>query len=416
MALIEFEASFPGILREPTCRVDGIEALRALRWGEDVRAVLVRGGIAPDRVREVAAVAPVPVLAEARGAAREEVLRLVRAGVAWVVDRASETAVDAALDELARAPLGTGERERLALTGTLAVGVAHEVNNPTAHAMATVQEMRLVLEEGGGAAELAPLLDEVGDALGRIRDIVRHLRTFAAADAAVPSVVELRQLLEELLALAAPELRAHARLRTELGDAPPVVVPRGLVGQALASLLLYVLHAPCSRAPADRVVIVACGGDGGRAWVHLGDEGAEAFAGTERPLPRAHRHAVALASARDVLRRAGAVLGTGADDEGGVAFRVELPADVPEADPLARVRVLVVTGDAARRRALARAMQPAQAIFAAGPEQAAHYLAGGMRPHAVVASESMAGCPVEVLSDTLSDEELRERLRRLAGR
>jgi PAS domain S-box-containing protein len=80
------------------------------------------------------------------------------------------------------------QADRLAALGTLAAGVAHEINNPLSYVIANVRLVADRLRAGAvdrGAEDLAAALtalDEAREGAERVQGIVRDLKTFALAD------------------------------------------------------------------------------------------------------------------------------------------------------------------------------------------------------------------------------------------
>jgi PAS domain S-box-containing protein len=106
--------------------------------------------------------------------------------------------------------------DRLASVGTMAAGVAHEINNPLAYAMLSLEIAQRELSALSGPPESQRRVREAVEAaeqgLGRVRDVVKDVRSLAQADHEGIAPVDVRELLEEVLRLAGKEIRSKARL------------------------------------------------------------------------------------------------------------------------------------------------------------------------------------------------------------
>lgn len=94
-------------------------------------------------------------------------------------------------DQLVRA-------DKLAAMGTLAAGVAHEVNNPLASISSLIQMMR----SQNGSADLHERLDLIQDQIQRITRVTRDLTDFARARPAAKSTVTINEIIDAALRLA----------------------------------------------------------------------------------------------------------------------------------------------------------------------------------------------------------------------
>jgi PAS domain S-box-containing protein len=166
--------------------------------------------------------------------------------------------------------------DRMASVGTLAAGVAHEINNPLAFILANVEfalaELRVAAVE---PQEVLRALGEARDGGLRIREIVRDLKAFSRADVEGSDRVDLRRVLQSALGLAQNELRHRARLEMDLGDIPSVMGSEHRLGQVFLNLLINAAQSIPEGRAADHVVHASTGtAPDGRAMVVISDTGA----------------------------------------------------------------------------------------------------------------------------------------------
>ena len=103
---------------------------------------------------------------------------------------------------------------KLASVGELVEGMAHEINNPAGVILARTDYLRDVAKQQGASPELVEDLDVVRRQARRISEIVRGLLAFAQPSRLDAREVRLDQVVEQSLALLAPQCRtAGVRLR-----------------------------------------------------------------------------------------------------------------------------------------------------------------------------------------------------------
>ncbi len=157
------------------------------------------------------------------------------------------------------------EAEKLASVGLVAAGVAHEINNPAAYAVANLAGLRESLlalrtqrhallqrtldgaEVARRAAEADALADEqlrdALDGLLRIRDIVAELNSLAQRGPIDPEPFDLPRAVEAGVALAQPTVRRRADLSLALEPVPPVLGRAGKLSQVVINLLVNAAEA-----------------------------------------------------------------------------------------------------------------------------------------------------------------------------
>jgi PAS domain S-box-containing protein len=167
--------------------------------------------------------------------------------------------------------------DRMASIGTVAAGVAHEINNPLAYVHMNLEVALRELGARDGAARDSTLGDCVRSAMEgteRVRGIVRNLKTLSRADEDDLEAVDLPALLDSTLAFASSALVLKAKVVRSYGAAPPALAAQGRLGQVFLNLLLNAADAIPEGAPARHEVRVSTAMDAnGRAVVEIADTG-----------------------------------------------------------------------------------------------------------------------------------------------
>jgi PAS domain S-box-containing protein len=171
--------------------------------------------------------------------------------------------------------------DRMASVGTLAAGVAHEINNPLAAVLGNLDlalgEAEILSEkpEVGQINELREELQDARDCAERIRLIVRDLKLFSRAeepDRKQP--VDVERVLESTLRMAWNEIRHRARLVKEYGSIPLVTANESRLGQVFLNLVVNAAQAiPEGNAEANEIRIVTAVDAAGRVQVDVRDTG-----------------------------------------------------------------------------------------------------------------------------------------------
>ncbi len=118
--------------------------------------------------------------------------------------------------------------DRMVSVGTLAAGVAHEINNPLSYVTSNLdfvaQEIRGLVGDSPAMQmrEILEMLGEAREGAERVRKIVRGLRAFSRADKERLELLELRPVLEVAIDMTFNEVRHRARLVKDYGPVPMV--------------------------------------------------------------------------------------------------------------------------------------------------------------------------------------------------
>jgi two-component system cell cycle sensor histidine kinase/response regulator CckA len=174
--------------------------------------------------------------------------------------------------------------DRLATVGTMAAGVAHEVNNPLTYILSNIafvlEEIRRRLSQPGSSEnrrwmkDLEAALADAEEGTKRIEKIVSDLKTFTRPAAESAESTDLNEVLSWSLEVARHELAARGRVVRQFGDVPPVDASAARLGQVFVNLLINAAHAlDPARRETNEVVLTTRTDAQGRAVAEIRDTG-----------------------------------------------------------------------------------------------------------------------------------------------
>jgi PAS domain S-box-containing protein len=179
--------------------------------------------------------------------------------------------------------------DRLATVGTLAVGVAHEINNPLSWVVGNLglladefdNQVRMREQPGHDPVAVASSRTRVRELLGRaqegterVRRIVRDLVRFGRSDDTDGQPVDVHGLLDSAIEIADVQLRHRAQLARDYRSTGYVRGNEARLGQVFLNLLVNAAQAIEAGAPRQNLVRVATVDlEDGRVEVAITDTG-----------------------------------------------------------------------------------------------------------------------------------------------
>jgi PAS domain S-box-containing protein len=278
--------------------------------------------------------------------------------------------------------------DRMASLGTLAAGVAHEINNPLSYVVGNVDVARAALpglssalrEPGPGAkalAEIAEALGEAAEGADRVRQIVGDLKVLSSPGSeAADEPVDVLAVLRSSINLARRLVTERAQLATALDAVPRVSGNAARLGQVFLNLIVNAAQAIPDGAPEHhRVRVASRTTPDGHAVVEVQDTGSgiapELLPKIFEPFYTTKPHGVGtglgLAICQTIVAAHGGEIRVESTPGGGSTFGVLLPAALPAVRiaPVqapqgkgSRGRILVVDDEPFVLRALERILSP----------------------------------------------------------
>ncbi len=287
--------------------------------------------------------------------------------------------------------------ERLASLGTLAAGVAHEINNPLSFVASNLDYVSRQLAGAGEAlgslrADVAEALADSRKGAERIASIVHDLQAFSGKERPGASdEVDPIAALEFALRMAASRIRHRARLVRDLNPVPWVLGGETRLGQVFLNLLVNATQAIEPGRAGESHIRVSSRFDPAthRVVVEVADEGAGI---PPDVLPRIFEPffttkgvgtgtGLGLFVCQGIVTELGGELTVESELGKGTTFRVLLPAagSAPRVVPACR-RVLVVDDEPLLGAALKRCFADRyEVVPVADPRQALERVRSGER-------------------------------------
>jgi PAS domain S-box-containing protein len=330
--------------------------------------------------------------------------------------------------ERERLRAGLAQADRLASVGTLAAGVAHEINNPLTYVLynieSAVEDLPRLAERsrrcqdalarhlGHDAAPQAPggsddpgapaamedVISRLREAAGgaqRIKRIVRGLGTFSRVDQEVAAPVALQSVIEQVLSIAANQIRYRARVVEDFSPVPAVLASDAKLAQVFLNLLINAAHAIDEGHMERNEIRVRTWAEGEAVFAEVSDTG--------KGIPPEHRGRVfdpffttkeigvgsglGLSITRNIVTGLGGEISFTSEVGQGTRFLVRLPRlprdwqpaeTAPPAEATVhaapRGRILVVDDEPAIRTIITRMLEPDHEVLTAASGEEAQAL------------------------------------------
>jgi signal transduction histidine kinase len=349
--------------------MDGIELIRRIRARQPARYVYIILLTAKSQKEDI-------VLGMETGADdfvtkpfdRDELRARVRAGER-ILELEQSLLDQIRKVEAAQAALVRGEK--LSSIGHLAMGVAHEIEDPITvvggnlytlrrdvlgavrvletyrealpqirHAApdlaAEIEQQEKAIELPRVLADLYPVFDAASNSLQRVREVTRNLRDFARMDDFPTRPTSVNDAVADVLTMIKREIESkHAVLDVRPGDVPPIVVNPGKLKKALFNILQNAAEAV--RPEGTVSVRTRCDVDNDAVLIEIEDTGGgmpeEIIAQVFEPFfttKRGNAHAgLGLSVANNIVHEHSGKIEVESISGRGTLFRIRLPMKTP---------------------------------------------------------------------------------------
>jgi signal transduction histidine kinase len=245
-------------------------------------------------------------------------------------------------------PAQVAQTERLAALGTLAAGLAHEINNPLTYVLLQLAQVVRLLpalanDQNRARLEQIEILTRGSlEGAERIRGIMAGVRAFARSDDTGVTPVDVRVPLDAALKLVMNEIRYRARLIKNYTDPPLVMANEGRLGQVFLNLITNAVQAiPEGDAQTHELRVSATSDAAGDLVVELSDTGegipphvlARIFEPYFSTKPVGQGTGLGLSISHSIIHSYDGTITVASEVGRGTTFRIVLPAARPEQAP-----------------------------------------------------------------------------------
>jgi signal transduction histidine kinase/CheY-like chemotaxis protein len=215
-----------------------------------------------------------------RGFATHGVLVALPAAVAAFATRRERSLVRLATlneqsrdEERARLEWRLKVADRMVTVGTMAAGVAHEVNNPLTYVLGNLEWALQRVSQREDLDDVRDVLAQALDGAVRVQSIVAALRTFSRVEDGPMLPVDLQKTLAAAITMASSELRHRAQTEVEVEPGLATLGTEAKLGQVFLNLIVNAAQAIEPGDPEHHWVHVRGYRSGERAVVEVSDSG-----------------------------------------------------------------------------------------------------------------------------------------------
>lgn len=283
------------------------------------------------------------------------------------------------------------QMDRMIAVGTLAAGVAHEINNPLAYVHSNTEYLLAVaesratdddtaqLEELLEDEEMLEVLTDIREGSLRIRNIVSDLSTFSTSGDGEVMPLDVREIARSSLKMAENQLRHRARISTSFERVPAVEVNESNMAQVILNLLINAAQAiPEGAVDENQIdIVIRYDESGDRVLIEVSDTG-EGIPADIRPRifdpffstkgDTEDGMGLGLSICRNIVQAHDGELTFETEAGEGTTFRISLPPvmaspeesgifESPVLSVEQRGRVLIVDDEAGVRRTIERVLR-----------------------------------------------------------
>lgn len=168
------------------------------------------------------------------------------------------------------------EVSRLVTIGEMTEGLAHELNQPLSAISAYAGAARNWLADAAHAAQVERSLSQINQEAIRAGSIVRRVREFARHRGVLRQLVDVRALVDDVVALCRPVANLQGvRLEVDIAaDLPQILVDRVQIAQSLLNIARNGLDAMSQTPPEERVLRIGAHRSGRGIEIEIQDAGA----------------------------------------------------------------------------------------------------------------------------------------------
>ncbi|MFO0630518.1 MAG: response regulator [Polyangiales bacterium] len=307
-------------------------------------------------------------------------------------ERGVRRLLGAVLDITERRDLEAGImlQDRLVAMGTIAAGVAHEINNPLTQLVASLPlALEAAERQGSMEPEVIEILQGCIEGAGRIASIVRDLKVFTRPDDSAGARCDLADVLDSVARLLSVEYRHTARLHRAVPAGIIVAAPQARVAQVLTNLLINAMQAMPRRPTRENRVEVVAERVDDTVVISVRDNGvgipsavrARLFTPFFTTKPVGQGTGLGLSVTRQIVQGLGGKISVESVEGEGTVFTVTLPVGDPRisqpmptagptAPPRRALRLLLVDDEPLLRAVAVRVLRPHEVVEAGSVDEA----------------------------------------------